>query len=474
VSIAILHPARWRRQPPGRPEIDWASPFARGLVALVDPRHGDLVSRTAMSFSGTAVLTGGRHGIGVTTDDTTGADSGYVVLPSTHPMYSLTTTYSAWIFARQVSSGSYGNILSVPYRAGAWAAPFNALTIFNNSGVGGLLQLQDSSGNSVQGAAWSATQQQYLGVRDGTSMRLFVDGRQSGSATGAATAVNWNTKQPLVLLRNSWESGASPTGVLGTAFLAGIWARVLTAAEIAALYENPWAALFRPQTQSRVYILGAGGGNLSVTVDSADLTLTGQSVAVAQSVAVTAATLGLAGQTVTLPRAVGVTAGTLALTGQTIGVPISMGVTAAALTFTGQAIGVPLSMAVTAAALALAGQDVTLTNTADTGITVAVDAGTLTLTGQAIVLPLSMAVTRGTLTLAGQDVTIAVGGSLAVPVTHGTLTLTGQPIGLTLSAAARPERITWSLKRRSASFTLARRQIACALTHRTVTLSLAS
>lgn len=203
-------------------------------------------------------MTGGRHGIGVTTDDTGGADSGYVVLPATHPMYALTTVYSAWIFARQVSSGSYGNILSVPYRAGAWATPFNSLAIYKNSGFSDGVQFQDSNVYTVRGDPWSASQQQYVGVRDGSSMRLWIDGRESSLVqSGGASATDWNTKQPLVLLRNSWEVGASPTGVLGTAFLAGIWARALTAPEISALYENPWALLFREVETPIFYSLGS-------------------------------------------------------------------------------------------------------------------------------------------------------------------------------------------------------------------------
>lgn len=255
---------QWRRQPPNRYAIRRDHPIAQGLVALVDPRFGDLMSGTPMSFSGTAQLTGSTRGQGVTTDDTTGADSGYVVLPSTHPLYAMTNVYSAWIFARQVSSASFGNILSVPYRAGAWSSPFNSLTIYKNSGFSDGVQFQDSNVFYARGAAWSASQQQYVGVRDVSTMRLYIDGRESTLfQSGGTGATDWNTKQPLVLMRNSWESGASPAGMLGTAFLAGIWNRALTPTEIAALNENPWLLAL---AETSVFYSLPSGGNQTITV----------------------------------------------------------------------------------------------------------------------------------------------------------------------------------------------------------------
>lgn len=316
---------------------------------------------------------------------------------------------------------------------------------------------------NVAGGNINAGRQLLIGRVKNGAQDLWQNGAQVATASNAVAALQSTSTSRL-------EVGDSLNGRAPDAdcALLWIWSRYLSNSEVAELSRNPWQ-IFRSQESPVFYSLA--GGNLTLAVDNGALTLAGQSIALPQSLAVANGAVALAGQSITMPRALTVTSGSVTLTGQAIGVPISMGVTAGALGLAGQSITLAnsgdtsLTLPVTAGALAVAGQGVVL------GRSLAVTAGAVTLAGQSIGLTRALAVTAGALSLTGQSLTLAVGGALTLPVTHGALSLTGQPIGVSLSAAARPERITWSMKQRAATFTLARRSVTCRLNRRTLTLA---
>lgn len=229
------------------PIINKDSPLARGLIVCIDPLYGDVLSRTPLQFAGTARRSEGvRYGPLVATDDTDN-DCGYVALPAGNPLYSLTNVFSVAILVEQTASASFGNILSVPYVAGSWAPPYNAFVIFNNTSLN-VLRYQDAGPGgggptgSVSGPAWNASQRMYGVARNAAAAtRFYVDGvDRSADEITSASATDWNTKQPVVLL-NATNSSLPNAGITGGASLTCFWNRFLSAAEMMLFFTRPWS-----------------------------------------------------------------------------------------------------------------------------------------------------------------------------------------------------------------------------------------
>lgn len=181
-----------------------------------------------------------------------------------------------------------------------------------------------------------------------------------------------------------------------------------------------------------------GGGSISLTVENASPTLTGQAVVMDSKMAVSEATATLTGQTLTFVESVGiaVTSANLTIAGQNVDLlanaNVVLPVTNAQVSLEGQELPFQLTVPWTDASLTLQGQVITLT--AGVPVSLAVTEANLTLTGQTINFILdedfTLPVTNATIAFTGQEVTLSAITSFTVFITPEQLTFVGQDVGM--------------------------------------------
>jgi hypothetical protein len=250
--MPLILPRRYAVKPPTFARLDWDHPLTRDLVWCVAPgadqRH-DHVGGGMGSLSGGATW-GGATAKGLAGTVGLGGSDG-LVWPWSERIAQVTTRFTVVVICDpQAAAGNWTGLFSIPYRAADFGFPEAAIILQWNSGAdqSALTYATSPSSNvviyrtSAPGYVALADPLTAYGVtRDLTEVRFWRNGVQHGATeTGAdANAVDFVNRQTPVL-GNSHPAVGDNRPLGGAYVFGGLWARALSAPELAAVAANPW------------------------------------------------------------------------------------------------------------------------------------------------------------------------------------------------------------------------------------------
>jgi len=247
-----------RQQPNRAAEIDWSNPVTRGLQMLFDgARNRDVT--TGRGFT-PHVPTPCKDGLA---HNVTGASSSSQLLNKTFvPGSGLTVlalvnhdapnTGLQWQWFTGVGSYGANAYFSFGPIAGA------SIEVANN---------QDQYSGTIGSLQSAGTHSYAMTHENGTTLKGYVDGRQSGSATHSFSLPTG--PQPVQL--GAGQSDYMNEYFVGRYLLVAYWNRALSAAEIDALHRNPWQ-LFKGNLRILATIVAS---SVQLLVPTADLSAGG-------------------------------------------------------------------------------------------------------------------------------------------------------------------------------------------------------
>lgn len=234
-------------------QIDWSHPLARDLVFCSLSGQGvELVSGNRGSLFSAGTLDGSTlHGLAMRSSSNT---LGGMQFPFFDRVSAAINDFTIISWTKTDDLSASAKLLSIPFRSTGWTTPFMGIS-FGRSGTGSLGELaitrQDNSALQaiVSDAGFlvvsGAILNQYAvtRVRDPSVVTFYRNGLRFG-----ATKVIHNlpahllNKQPVCLLqRSNASNGEGATGQNASTMM---WARSLSAPEIASLYAQPYQFLF--------------------------------------------------------------------------------------------------------------------------------------------------------------------------------------------------------------------------------------
>lgn len=294
-----------------------------------------------------------------------------------------------------------------------------------------------------------------------------LSARMNGSETASTLALTGGIQAPSPnQLSMFFGMGAGSAGGLIDSY--GLWNRVLSNAEVLALYNGGAGRSYAD--------LAGGGGEYTLTAEAGTFAAAGQTATLraARRMAADVGTFALTGQSATLSagQVIAAETGTLTLTGQSAGLRAARHLTAEQGTFTatGQTSDLLRTYRIAAdpGTLAATGQAAALVYTPASGAyTLAAEAGAFTATGQdaALTAARRIAATTGTYALTGQTATLAHG--LTLTAEPGTLALAGQAATLTRTRIMAAETGAFTLSGQTAALTWSGRPVPTVPAERT-------
>ena len=268
--LAIRPPVRSSRQPPVGFGVDWSNPLTRGLVFLYQPAASaaglDLVRGRKGSILGSKYpIVGAVQG---KTTQWNGAGSiafaSDALLEPTSQM-----TMSAYLRVRASMPADTG-ILTKSYNNSdtpAYCLRGNYVGTLGGHNVAAIFRQTGNtywiSHSSLILSAGGASL--FTGTLAASSISLYEFGNKVASTAGPSS-IQYGGGNGLIL---SGTSDAAATGELtGDIYLAAIWNRALSAAEVARFAANPWQ-LFAPTPAQRFYVPQATAPTITLSPTTA-------------------------------------------------------------------------------------------------------------------------------------------------------------------------------------------------------------
>lgn len=256
----------WTQQPQVVLPLDTGSSLTNGLVFATDYTGRDVISGILPKFLGSGQRSLKKDGHTLESPDTSSSGI-YWELPADHPLYTIATLDTIFMRANITAMSSYGVLLSVPIRAGAWAEPYIAWGVIRD-GESSTATHFSGSGTTISARSLTAViaitgeMNAYCVSRNETVASFYRNNSLVGTASNANNlAPSFVNKQPLCLFNQSNTANGGVTNAYTPEIR--IYKRVLSDAERASLHNNP-QAIFRPRNQ-RIWVPSAGGGGLSLT-----------------------------------------------------------------------------------------------------------------------------------------------------------------------------------------------------------------
>lgn len=238
--------------------------LSRGLVFLAYPggmEQRDLVSGQLGSVNSAASWADVRtHGPAA---KTTSSSTGAITFPHSSALGSLTNQITAVVLTAIDSMVDYGVLIGKPHFAASWSSPFYSWGLHRDAGSSSAAwQVGDSANQiiSATGFISADSTMRLYGVtfdRPGDVVAFYRDGALHSSHTETQDRdVAHGENAPLTL--GNRNSGALGEGIQGAWSMAAVWGRPLTAAEMRALYEDPFI-LARPRPVAPGSVPSTGG-----------------------------------------------------------------------------------------------------------------------------------------------------------------------------------------------------------------------
>lgn len=268
----ILVDRPWTDQPQEAVAIDWRNPLTRGLVSagtIINNAPIDLVSGIPLTRSGGAGIGATSRGMAATTASGS-SDYWFASLPKlpfasnnkcsvfvlAYSTVSNTTRKRAIRFAHSTT----GTIVVIEYSNGVSNRYF------------GSIQVSGSIFPSVESASTTLTNTIELlcMTRDGTDMKLYLDGIDISSSIVGPSSANFAGDVNQLYLGNNNASFPLNGGVLAW----GLWGVALSPRQVAELSSNPWN-LFAPSRQPIFYNSASGGLPTLAAITASNITTSG-------------------------------------------------------------------------------------------------------------------------------------------------------------------------------------------------------
>jgi len=236
-------------------QIDWENPLAEGLVFAAFPGGPELISGVMpVKFGAGANVAVNEKGPAFATSNAA-TDGWYWPIAPSHPLYSITTADTLIVQMRRTSSQSFGNVFGVPYRSGAWAAPYYAWGMAVQSDTTqGSYSFATGSASRASSTSSSGLFTNNVGsraqgyTRGGTAVRFYLGASQYGpDATIAAGSPDWSNKQYPFLFNRSLLAGEGAVAQGGPIL---VWNRELSPLEYRIATENPTILIRSPRTSA--------------------------------------------------------------------------------------------------------------------------------------------------------------------------------------------------------------------------------
>ena len=253
----IIIPSRriWTRQPQQAVAIDWSNPLTHGLADVIDLRiiPRSLILGTPASVFGSSLAYGRPTKNGLSFDNTQSyggvyfqrADGAYATAEQTH----LT------IGQYDVSSGFYAGYFCTADGSGASAS----MSLQSAAGADVLVYPGGNTYAGVEAALLGAGQLVLALASKPGATDIYKNGVLIGSGSNSPDV---KTTSRLVIFGE--RAALTAYSVKGKQLLHLFFNKKLSAAQIAALSENPWQ-IFRPQPRRLFFDAAVGGGNLSAS-----------------------------------------------------------------------------------------------------------------------------------------------------------------------------------------------------------------
>lgn len=245
----------WTSQPQQPVGIDLANPLTQGLLYCENPAFSNLLRVGAPS------KVAGPRGAGVKVLSTTD----YLYLNKSSGLTSAAEV-TVLVLGNPVSIGNTNAIFSNGNSANATPFFFIGSTASGNPGF----RIRDTANvdQTVGTGTWDVTKpSMYIGVHSNAKSRfeLWIDGSLRDSVTPTSKgAISLDRTAYGNLLRATAGQGAAESNV----YLAAVWSRALSEAEIKALTLNPWQ-LFAPTSRKIWVPASAGGSSFAVSISEA-------------------------------------------------------------------------------------------------------------------------------------------------------------------------------------------------------------
>ena len=257
----------WTSQPPPGTPIDWDNPLTDGLRFLYVPTPPfDLVGGRPVQTVGTAYSRGvGPAGV---TTQWGGAGSTYALRdPQLEPAQVSWAAYTR----RTGTIGNYARTIGKTYNNGT-AAPYVSYDFEWNptgSSQDSVRATSNAGGTAHATPIVNVPSMQpvvCVGTNNGALLSLYVNGRL-GSSYGMNGAIAYDTSATGNLVISGSNASSAANEWVGDIYLAPVWGRILSPAQIGVFSANPWQIFHRRQ---RTYSIAASGG--STITGSASIT----------------------------------------------------------------------------------------------------------------------------------------------------------------------------------------------------------
>lgn len=246
----IIIPKRWKRPPDGIAGVDWGNAIAQGLELLFYPAAGRV--NLAKKNISSDVWTRGIRQDGVTATGTGSNDFSFggAGVDASKPVSVFTRGTILDINSRRVFGTSAVSFQHSGAPGVTLQATYIGVADYNSTATVDLY-------NGAYGSAFYSTGATIIPATTG-GLVFYAKGRQVGNAVNTGTPTSgWNTAY---LFAQGF--GNNRTSNYASSVIA-LWNRALSAAEHAALDENPWQLAWKP---GRVFFLpSAGGGGATGT-----------------------------------------------------------------------------------------------------------------------------------------------------------------------------------------------------------------
>ena len=394
---ALILPNRWARQPQGPISLDRGNPLGKRILSAYfrGMTYGASTGRTSVA-GGTTAFGYSADGYFSSWDAATWttAPAGWFndgTIPVTFAYYSRTGA----------SVNSYNGIYSATTAASTYFLLMRGISGYN-------LTAGRSTGNAPAGS--------FTGLPDvaaNTTERVvitFPSGMDSTTYTGVTAWVNRNKYTSATFAGFSgtppssptfgWDSSDSKwTGLLDELV---IFKGILTDAEVAEYYDNPWQ-IWKSPHRRLFFGVAAAGGNVNITPAQGSVVITGNAPVLATSLIPTAGSITITGYAPSIVQTTAITPGV------------------GSVTVSGAAGLLNLGVIPTAGSVAITGYAPTVNTSGSAQITPSV--GSVTIAGYEPITNLGTVVPSGSIALSGYSPSVV--QSILITPGSGSISITG-------------------------------------------------
>ena len=291
------------QQPQGGAQIDWANPITKGLTVSLPLNSNNFQSLGLNKVVGTPL--NASQGVSKAGTHLKLAGTGYVSLGTTCLLPSASTPFTLTLYELPSSVTTYSSLLALSGGTQQWlwirGSHSSYLCAIGRSSSG-VLNF-NSVGAPVVGVGRRFVITSQNGIEGtNTGYRLWMDGVEQTSLPTTFGSIASSTNYI------GWDSGAEDKWNGGLQDF-NLWSRVLSDAEIASYFRNPWQLFSKIDRPIFVGVgAGSGGSPYTLTAEAGAFAITGSAANLAfnRTFTADAGALAISGNAATVSLVVGV------------------------------------------------------------------------------------------------------------------------------------------------------------------------